>query len=82
MTFNEAVDIVRDAYSKNFIFGGYEYKNIYVFRLSMDSKRIDGDMCTFSISVDKNTKKIELFNEYKETFNNPDILNAKKKIYM
>lgn len=62
MTREEAVKILRKENPNKYVYSGFELDDKYVFVMSVDEKKVDGDTMQYGLAVDKITKKVSFFN--------------------
>lgn len=80
MTFQDAIEILRESKPNRLIWYGFEYKDSYVFAVAADMKFIPGDGALTWYSVSKTSGVVEYFDYYgRSLFDGEyDILNAAK----
>ncbi len=79
ITIKEAAKIVTNRSNGDTIIHGFEYKNLYIFRMLLKGAELGSD-CDYYVSLNKNTKEYSIFNAFDEAFDNPDeFIPASKK---
>lgn len=58
ITYEEALSIIRSKYNKNLIWCCKEYKDAYIFSISIDDKFVNNDLSLMNAIVNKHTKDV------------------------
>lgn len=64
MTFNQAIDIIRNSKPNRLIWYGFEYKDGYVFAIAVDNKYVPEDAALTWYYVDAKTGNVSDFDYY------------------
>lgn len=64
MTFNQAIDIVRNSKPNRLIWYGFEYKQGYVFAVAIDNKYVPEDAALTWYFVDEKNGSVSEFDYY------------------
>lgn len=72
--YEEAKKIVENKYPDYLLRTCYDYKNLYIFMISPGKNYTSSeDVAVMGVSVDKDTKKIALYNFWHEIYSNRDV---------
>ena len=72
ITLKDAAKILQKKEPKASFFGAFEYKELYVFHMFDGEVWTEGSSLDYYMSVNKETGEAKSFNDWKETFNNPE----------